>query len=87
MTGLRGLLQSVELAKDLAGFGDCRTVGHRWISAGGRACPRDPNSGNSQTFYVCERCGLEDYGDPGGPGWRDCYVDGPCEPQCKGSED
>jgi len=45
---------------------------HRWKTEGGRSCPQDRNANCSQTVYVCEICGENDYGDPGGPGHADC---------------
>lgn len=63
----------------------CAVLGHVWKSAGGRLCPRgDPMGGGrcSQTVYECSSCGFEDYGEPGGPGYRDCYRLGPCDSSC-----
>lgn len=47
------------------------TRGHLWESEGGRHCPRDLD-GCSQAVYRCARCGVYDYGEPGGPGHADC---------------
>lgn len=65
----------------------CAELGHDWACAGGRRCPRatvdvEPNC--SQTVYVCRSCGEQDYGEPGGPGHRECYGDGStgCSFQC-----
>lgn len=64
----------------------CAVLGHKWASIGGRQCPyarhhaMEPNS--SQAVYECTSCGNMDYGEPGGPGHRDCVVLGPCTPAC-----
>jgi hypothetical protein len=50
----------------------CDHLGHEWISCGGRACPKGLDSECSQTVYSCKRCGVMDYGDPGGPGAAEC---------------
>jgi hypothetical protein len=65
----------------------CERHGHVWASEGGRPCPRGGGGNCSQTFYVCSRCGKEDYGDKGGPGHADCYVDGPCDASCIDEEE
>jgi hypothetical protein len=74
-------------AKVLAGGKhQCEVLGHIWKSEGGRQCPRalpdefEPPC--SQTVYVCESCGEEDYGDPGGPAYRECITEGPCDRRC-----
>lgn len=64
------LQQLVAKAINLAGGNTC-AAGHDWQSDGGRACPRG-GSRCSQAVYRCARCGIEDYGDPGGPGHEDC---------------
>lgn len=46
-----------------------------WESEGGRACPQDYDVNCSQAVYRCTTCGAWDYGDPGGPGARDCATD------------
>lgn len=82
------LQQLIGEAKALAGDDVCAVLGHDWQSAGGRSCPRwagescGSGANTSQTVYVCARCPAEDYGDPGGPGYRDCYVRGPCDSSC-----
>lgn len=80
------LLQLIEQAKAAAGGGLCAAVGHDWRSIGGRVCPRAPDdalgSRCSQTVYECARCEEVDYGDPGGPGYRDCFERGPCDYSC-----
>lgn len=48
----------------------CSLVGHHWVAAGGRACPRG-NSDCSQTVYECA-CGCVDHGEQGGPAWAEC---------------
>lgn len=85
------LQQLIGQAKALAGDDACAVLGHQWKSVGGRCCPRTVEQGGggnaSQTVYVCARCPAEDYGDPGGPGHRDCFVNGPCDPSCRRGED
>lgn len=49
---------------------------------GGRQCPRNEHASASQAVYECELCGAVDYGDPGGPGYRDCMLQGPCHRTC-----
>jgi hypothetical protein len=67
-------------------FVNCQHGQHRWVTEGGRPCPEiDAESvcpiaeaicarpgRASQTVYRCEVCGEYDYGDPGGPGHKDC---------------
>lgn len=63
----------------------CRAFGHEWITAGGRICPHRPvdDPGRcSQTVYRCARCPDWDYGEPGGPAYRDCFLEGPCDRSC-----
>ena len=56
---------------------DCNANGHMWEGVGGRGCPKcddgdgDPNC--SQSVYVCKACGEEDYGDEGGPAYKECF--------------
>jgi hypothetical protein len=71
------LQQLVGHARALANDGPC-VESHKWITDGGRACPHSDDGettwgcGGSQAVYVCERCGEQDYGYPGGPGHADC---------------
>jgi hypothetical protein len=63
----------------------CAVLGHDWTSEGGPQCPRateDHQPNCSQAVYVCA-CGAVDYGEPGGPGYRDCITEGPCRPECE----
>lgn len=60
----------------------CRVMGHSWTSLGGRVCPRNEYSDCSQPVYQCHWCGEEDYGDFGGPGFADCFLNGPCDRSC-----
>jgi hypothetical protein len=60
----------------------CKAWGHDWRMNGGRQCPRNQHARCSQAVYECARCGDCDYGDPGGPGHRDCMIDGPCDRSC-----
>lgn len=53
---------------------------HFWKTMGGRPCPKGDDNA-SQAVYQCERCGEEDYGDPGGPAYEDCKS---C--RCEGGE-
>jgi len=64
----------------------CSILGHQWKSIGGRQCPyasdmAAPNC--SQAVYECPACDAIDYGEPGGPGHRDCVLDGPCSFACE----
>ncbi len=62
----------------------CAKRGHDWKIVGGRACPimgRERGYGSphathtcTQTVYICSRCGLEDYGETGGPGHAECIL-------------
>jgi hypothetical protein len=75
-----------EAAVLAGGQHQCAVLGHLWKSAGGRQCPRvteDHMGKCSQTVYVCASCGLEDYGDPGGPAYEECITLGPCHPSCE----
>jgi hypothetical protein len=73
-------------ARVLAGGAhECAVLDHDWRSQGGRRCPRlldAHESPCSQTVYVCRACGDTDYGDAGGPGFRDCFIKGPCSTGC-----
>jgi hypothetical protein len=67
------------------GVHQCDVLGHVWITNGGRQCPyandmSEPNC--SQSVYVCSSCDAQDYGDAGGPGHRDCVIEGPCSHAC-----
>lgn len=67
----------VAQARALANDHPCTTMGHIWETEGGRRCPHaesdlDDGCGASQAVYRCARCGTHDYGEPGGPGARDC---------------
>lgn len=67
----------------------CAVLGHKWEAHGGRICPRGDDMGGgpcSQTVYVCGSCGLEDYGNPGGPAHDECFKYGPCDRRCIESE-
>lgn len=58
-------------ATALAGGNTC-AAGHDWQPDGAaRRCPHDAES-CSQCVYRCARCGIYDYGERGGPGWKDC---------------
>ncbi len=83
------LQQLIGQAMSLAGDHPCAVLGHDWKSYGGRACPRNSDGGGrcSQTAYRCARCGEEDYGDPGGPAYRECITEGPCDPSCEPDDD
>jgi len=47
---------------------------HNWIDQGGRRCPKDiePEWTCSQTVYQCSECEEYDYGEEGGPGYKQC---------------
>jgi len=55
-------------ARGLASDHPCARA-HLWEPEGGRACPQ---CDGSQTVYRCARCGEYDYGNRGGPAWREC---------------
>ena len=64
----------------------CAELGHDWVATGGRRCPRatedhEPNC--SQSVYECRACGGQDYGEKGGPAYRECVTEGPCWPECE----
>ena len=65
------------------GGGDLCASGHDWQSDGGRRCPRGSEHA-SQAVYRCRRCGVYDYGEPGGPGASDCEQ--PCTLSCAMAE-
>lgn len=69
---LDSLLKLVTEAQQTCEARTCKSHGHLWESDGARACPRG-GSGCSQSFFVCSRCGMEDYGEEGGPGYEQCY--------------
>lgn len=80
MTGLERLVQE---ARAIAGFPDlhpCVVLGHQWVFTGARRCPRladgtaPETCEGSESVYECERCGDCDYGERGGPGWKDCVA-------------
>lgn len=62
------------------GGADLCAAGHDWQSEGGRSCPRGGTTA-SQAVYRCARCGVYDYGEPGGPGAADCAK--PCTLDCE----
>lgn len=54
------------------GGGSAISHGHRlWTMEGGRQCPLGWDD-CSQPVYVDLTSGEYDYGDPGGPAWKDC---------------
>lgn len=80
-----GLLKLVREAEQTAEARTCERDGHMWESDSARLCPRG-GSGCSQSFYVCRRCGEEDYGEPGGPGHADCFVQHGPHDRCDGTD-
>lgn len=80
MSLLLPIEELIAKARSLANDHPCATTGHVWDSDAGRGCPRQCFQA-SQAVYRCARCGQFDYGEPGGPGHRDCFVDGPCDLQ------
>lgn len=68
--------QLAKLIKEAKAFGSaaCDMGRHEWESEGGRACPKETGLDCSQAVYVCSQCGEVDYGDVGGPGWKQCFV-------------
>lgn len=82
---LQELQSLIAEARGLANDHPCQTAGHLWGSDGSRGCPRGHDDNCGQAVYVCERCGETDYGEKGGPGWRDCQdapFSAPCREQC-----
>lgn len=61
---------------------NCRRGDHEWVSGGGRPCPYSVDINCSQSVYVCEHCGVYDYGEIGGPGWNDCMDARNVEVEC-----
>lgn len=55
----------------------CDIFDHDWEEEGGRSCPKDVMEFSDcyQPIYCCQRCGEEDFGDKGGPGWQQCHID------------
>jgi len=54
----------------------CFHFGHKWAEQGGRSCPksRDIHRGEcTQIVFRCSRCKEWDYGDEGGPAWKECH--------------
>ena len=76
----RLIAEAVVLA---GGKHQCAELGHDWHATGGRQCPRNPDAWCSQAVYECRSCDEIDYGDPGGPGHRECYKEGPCSHSCE----
>lgn len=76
------LLRLAAEAQALANSHPCAALGHRWVSIGGRPCPRNPGAYCSQTVFQCALCEDFDYGEPGGPAHRECIVTGPCDVSC-----
>jgi len=71
----------IKEATQLVYVPSCSVNGHEWVDHDcARPCPRSGD--NSQQVYVCGLCGEMDYGDPGGPGFRDCFKEGPCFEDC-----
>lgn len=68
------LSQLIAEASALGGGNLCAS-GHDWESDGGRTCPKYESAGCSQTVYRCKRCGAYDYGDKGGPAYRECFAE------------
>ena len=66
----------VALIKEATTFGSaaCLAGSHQWTTEGGRGCPKSADEQCSQAVYKCSACGEYDYGDKGGPAWRDCFV-------------
>lgn len=50
---------------------ECQAGRHRWITDGGRPCPKGSEN-CSQTVYQCFWCSQYDYGQKDGPGYEDC---------------
>lgn len=52
---------------------ECRCGSLTWHHEGGTACPLG-QSNCSFPVLRCAQCGAYDYGERGGPGWRDCLT-------------
>lgn len=76
----------------LGGNNPC-SLGHKWVTIGGRPCPHDcprgaqEGNGCSQPVYQCAVCEMPDFGEVGGPGHADCmrYCDLPSPEEMRGS--
>lgn len=66
------LREAIRDASTQLGSEACEAGNHRWISDGGRCCPKNLTNQCGQAVYRCAVCGDYDYGDPGGPGHKDC---------------
>jgi hypothetical protein len=53
-------------------FNNCTNLGHDWVFEGGRPCPWNLSPDCSQSVHRCSRCGVYDYGRPGGPDAKRC---------------
>ena len=62
----------IKEARTELGSDACRHGKHQWESEGGRGCPKDITDECGQAVYRCTVCGTYDYGEPGGPGAKDC---------------
>lgn len=68
---MQALNDLITAAMQLAGSENVAHGGRLWQSEGGRRCPLGWDD-CSQAVYVDLASGEYDYGEPGGPGWRDC---------------
>lgn len=68
------LSQLIAEARSLANDDLCTSTGHDWISEGGRVCHKGFED-CSQTVYICQRCGQQDYGNKGGPAHKECKIE------------
>ncbi len=71
---ISGLREAIFDASTQLGDTACDAGNHQWISIGGRSCPNERTSHCGQTVYQCSVCGQYDYGEPGGPGDKDCTL-------------
>ncbi len=65
----------VKAASQELGSQACANGNHSWVTIGCRGCPHPEDIGADacgQAVYECRVCGDTDYGEPGGPGHRDC---------------
>jgi hypothetical protein len=73
------LMELIREAGTELGSEACRHGKHLWESDGSRGCPHDDNGHCGQAVYRCTVCGAYDYGEPGGPGARDCAATSGCD--------
>lgn len=73
MANMSDLQTLIKEAIQLADSNNCALHGHEWSTEGGRPCPKCYDD-CSQSVNVCIRCGAQDYGEVGGPGYAECFA-------------